>query len=142
MRDHLAGTVKGVPLQSAAATIATREGTVAEHSLADVRRLIDCGNYDIDTAGALDCVVGNWDPLPGMNIAGLQLNATSARKLICEKIEALAEGDFYETVRNFNPPADVYRVRAPDGKDWYVKFAINNNWLEVISFHLPLHRMR
>ena len=62
-----------------------------------------------------------------------------AVNFILNGILTLAEGDFCFSNLQWNDPnlvADVYGF-IYDGKPWFVKFLIENNCLEEISFHPP-----
>ena len=109
---------------------------MARHPLNEVKRLVkafldkrDCTVWFSAASRSIDPVVAIYP----------HFSTQEATDWILRAILNLSEGDFCSSTLQWGDPnlvADIYGL-IYDGKSWFVKFLIENDCLEEISFHPP-----
>jgi hypothetical protein len=68
--------------------------------------------------------------------ARLALTDPEAEAFAKRSLAALAEADFYQTIRVRGSPADIYALQDKHGS-WWIKVVLEHGRLTVISCHEP-----
>lgn len=100
------------------------------HDLDEVKRLAQAGRVWIHERKASE-IVGDL----------LDLGQGQAQSFVLERVLQLCPDDFAETLTAKAPPADVYGFWY-ERRGWYVKLAILQGTLQIISFHPPALPLR
>lgn len=99
------------------------------HSLAEVKRLVAAGDFDVLRKRALDFLVP-------------PRSYQEAVELVASVIQTLSGRNFVKTVAQQHDLVDVYAATV-DGQGWYIKVCIDPGpQAVVISFHPPEHPVR
>ena len=108
----------------------------AKHPLGEVKRLVNAFLEKGEDTVWFSATSRSIDPVVALYP---HFSAEEAIQLILNAILTLSEGDFCFSNLQWGDPnlvADVYGI-IHDGKSWFVKFFVENNCLEEISFHPP-----